>query len=272
MMKLLILISGLLLNLTLQSQCDVTAALPFPSTLTLNQGDTLCVNSTITLSTSIQIQSGGVIDVKNGATLKVIGAISTAPGGKILFDCTSKLEVDGTYTGVWNDCELEVQCLCSGATIPLTLLSGVKVWDDWCCINPLPIELISFEAYEIMEGRNSIQWTTASQVNNWYFECEKSKDGVNWESIVRVEGDNSMGEKTYALNDLATETLYYRLKQVDFDGTETLSKVVVVRKVNGREIIKRINFRGQEVGEDYQGMTIVQFNDGSIKIISRRWK
>ena len=266
-MKYKILIAGLIAAFTSMSQCDYTAASPFPSTLTLNSGDTLCVSTSLEVTTSIQVNNGGVIAVNEGSTFKVNGSINVAPGGLIYFDCTSKLEVAGTYVGVYGSCELKVLCICGGVTTPLTLLSGAKVWDEWCCEVTLPVELITFSAHEIMKGRNSITWTTASQINNWYFEVEKSRDGREWEVIIQVSGDNSRGMKTYGINDLARETTYYRLKQVDFDGATSYSNVVGVRRGWRRSVIRRINFIGQSVGERYKGGKIVIYNDGSREIV-----
>jgi hypothetical protein len=97
--------------------------------------------------------------------------------------------------------------------------------------SPLPIELISFDA--IMNNKQvDITWATATESNNDYYTIEKSKDGFNFEtsSIVDAAG-NSLSTIIYKdIDPTPFEGIsYYRLKQTDFDGTFTYSKIVVVK-------------------------------------------
>ena len=266
MMRLIIILQIIALNSL--SQCDITASLPFPSTLVLNQGDTLCVTSTIEVaSTTTQVNNGGVIKVMNGSTLKITGSIAINPGGRAIFDCTSKIEVKGTYTGNYGVDEMKRYCLCSSSTTPLTLITGVKQWDGWECLTPLPIELVRFEGKKIMKGRNSIKWTTASQIMNDYFEVEKSYDGKEWLPIIRIEGNNGSSLLTYGINDLEKKNAYYRLRQVDFDGAFSVSKVISIRgdDCRVRRIIRRVNMLGQSVKEDDEGVKIIIYNDNTVE-------
>src|SRR6185369_13902085 len=67
-----------------------------------------------------------------------------------------------------------------------------------------------------------LDWTTASEINNSYFTIERSLDGIAYEEIGRVEGaGNSTYDISYNYTDQspsAHATIYYRLKQTDFDG------------------------------------------------------
>ena len=94
--------------------------------------------------------------------------------------------------------------------------------------NSLPVELISFEA-DVVEHHSVLTWYTASEENNSHFTVQRSKDGLsNWESIGRVEGSgNTNNLISYNYTDLAPYKghNYYRLVQVDYDGTETLTPV-----------------------------------------------
>lgn len=95
---------------------------------------------------------------------------------------------------------------------------------------PLPIELLSFTAS--MEANTiRLYWSTATEVNNDYFIIEKSNDdGENFAAIVKINGagtTSSLSEYSYTDHFLLTgQTMYYRLKQVDFDGTSTTSKII----------------------------------------------
>lgn len=92
----------------------------------------------------------------------------------------------------------------------------------------LPIELISFES-AIQQNGITLNWTTASELNNSHFEIERSTDGSNWQVIGQVNGaGTTTTERTYSYLDTrpAIGTNYYRLKQVDLDGAYDYSEVV----------------------------------------------
>jgi len=84
----------------------------------------------------------------------------------------------------------------------------------------LPISLLSFNC----ENKNDsiiINWKTASETNNDYFELQRSENGTQWKTLVKIDGN---GNSTVILNYKYIDKLpiwgtsYYRLKQVDFDG------------------------------------------------------
>jgi hypothetical protein len=90
--------------------------------------------------------------------------------------------------------------------------------------NPLPVELESFSV-ETSNGNALLQWSTLSELNNAYFEIQKSYDLKNIETLARInskaEGGNSNKRLTYELVDFELapgKTTYYRIKQVDHDG------------------------------------------------------
>jgi hypothetical protein len=99
---------------------------------------------------------------------------------------------------------------------------------------PLPAELISFTA--LSSGtKNILYWTTASETNNDFFSVEKSTDGSNFKSIGIVQGNgNTTQEKHYSFTDINSlpGTSYYRLKQADFNGKISYSKVISINSSN----------------------------------------
>jgi Secretion system C-terminal sorting domain len=93
----------------------------------------------------------------------------------------------------------------------------------------LPIELTQFDVQNTEGSKNRLTWTTASEVTNKHFDIERSTDGNTFHNIGQVRGNNK--PSTYQFVDNPPfATSYYRLKQVDFDGTETYSKVVSVEQ------------------------------------------
>ncbi len=105
-------------------------------------------------------------------------------------------------------------------------------------IKPLPVELLSFTATK--RGNNAeLKWTTATEQNNQGFEVQVSVDGKNYERLGFVEsrvGSSAM-KQDYSFTDARSSkngVQYYRLKQVDFDGT---SKIYGPKTVNFGDIV-----------------------------------
>lgn len=94
----------------------------------------------------------------------------------------------------------------------------------------LPVTLSSFNATE-KDCKAIVTWTTASELNNQGFDVEKSNDGVNWTTIATIEGVGSTDQTSqYQYTDHNIERMnYYRLNQVDFDGTSTYSQIVALQ-------------------------------------------
>ena len=96
--------------------------------------------------------------------------------------------------------------------------------------SPLPIELLSFTA-AAEDDQVAVKWITASEINSDYFTAEKSIDGKNFEVIATVPGaGNSFIPLSYSAIDNAPYkgNNYYRLRQTDYDGTETVSSVITI--------------------------------------------
>ena len=98
-------------------------------------------------------------------------------------------------------------------------------------VNALPVELVSFTG-TLRISSVLLNWQTASELNNDYFEVQKSIDGNSFQAIGRVKGTgtSSLGE-TYSFADYEPieGIQYYRLKQVDFNGSSQYSTIILVR-------------------------------------------
>lgn len=103
--------------------------------------------------------------------------------------------------------------------------------------NPLPVELISFRATSILEGV-LLEWKTSSELNNDYFEIQRSENLTDWEAIGRVGGAGTTNKtQSYYFNDYSNLTLaYYRLKQVDYDGQFEYSEVLKIENASARVV------------------------------------
>ena len=98
----------------------------------------------------------------------------------------------------------------------------------------LPVELLSFSGKFLLndkEGSNLLTWQTASEVNNKGFEVERLNTSGSWDNIGFKTANNKAS--TYTFTDNAPlSTSYYRLRQMDNDGKETLSKVISIAAVD----------------------------------------
>ena len=126
---------------------------------------------------------------------------------------------NGTIWAVGDNCAGQCDNSCTDRSLPVqvTPICGGAT-------SVLPVKIISFSAS--FNSRTVLcQWSTASETNNDYFQVERSTDEVTWNVAGTVKGSgNSSMEKNYEFTDLelppATDDapLYYRLRQVDFNG------------------------------------------------------
>jgi hypothetical protein len=87
-------------------------------------------------------------------------------------------------------------------------------------INPLPIELTNFDL-SCENEKVSINWSTASEINNDFFTVGRSVDGLNFEPIATIKGNGTTNTKnSYSFTDAnpIDGLSYYQLKQTDFNG------------------------------------------------------
>jgi hypothetical protein len=135
----------------------------------------------------------------------------------------------------------------------------------------LPISLLSFTGHGTVDG-NSIQWQTASELNNDYFTLERGlyrNGSVEWLSVHIINGaGNSNIVNTYGYSDLdyPDDLNYYRLSQTDFDGTNVMHGIISIdNRLNKKEIASITNILGQVVNEIYRGLVIITYVDGSVE-------
>ncbi len=135
----------------------------------------------------------------------------------------------------------------------------------------LPIELVSFTGKKDRKN-NELKWTTATELNNDFFTIEKTLDGTNFE-IVGIENGagHSNQYSDYSLIDYDVREVinYYRLKQTDLDGKYNFSEIISIdNRTNNKEIAFITNILGQEVNENYRGLVVIVYSDGtSVKLI-----
>jgi hypothetical protein len=95
----------------------------------------------------------------------------------------------------------------------------------------VPVELVSFSAFTAADVV-TLNWSTSTELNNHGFEIDRSTDKRNWRTIGFREGKGTTSEpQLYSYSDIldiVSSKLYYRLKQIDFNGEFKYSDIVEV--------------------------------------------
>ncbi|MGL1889203.1 MAG: T9SS type A sorting domain-containing protein [Reichenbachiella sp.] len=110
--------------------------------------------------------------------------------------------------------------------------------------NALPVELLSFDA-QVLKSEIVLNWVTASEVENDYFILERSKDGVLYKQIAKIDGNgttNEQEEYKHYDDQPFFGTSYYRLSQVDFDGQIEIFDPISVNNDNWQKGIEMTLF------------------------------
>jgi predicted outer membrane repeat protein len=115
-------------------------------------------------------------------------------------------------------------------------------------VDPVPVELISFNA-KIENNCILLKWSTASEINNYGFEIERSASDENknngWKTIGFVRGaGNSSVINIYKFEDkeIFSGKRIYRLKQIDFDGNYKYFHIVEIDVKNSKAFILSQNY------------------------------
>ncbi len=112
-----------------------------------------------------------------------------------------------------------------GTNTPSGRIDGIRIGNSWGII---PVELLSFTA---SVSGNSVQlyWSTATELNNSGFEIERSYNNGKWDKVGFIKGaGTSTSVQNYSFFDrnLIPGKYFYRLKQIDFDGTFEYSQIL----------------------------------------------
>ncbi|HSZ26466.1 MAG TPA: hypothetical protein VK766_12125, partial [Cytophagaceae bacterium] len=153
-------------------------------------------------NSNINIYSGGAINGAGGggnSNYIKIGGISVWSAG------------DGNQTG------------------PETINTSCPASSGGCT---LPVTLLKFTGeYNVSENSVKLSWLVNKAINFSHFEVEKSVDAVFFSFVYSIQGinTNSIAGFNYAdSNVLASKTYYYRLKEVDLNGSYTYSNIIIV--------------------------------------------
>lgn len=107
-----------------------------------------------------------------------------------------------------------------------TVFSGLIGTTAISCLD-FPVELVSFEATPLKEEIR-LDWQSASEINFWGYELERSEDGKSFSKITWLDGQGGNFSKDYQFSDTNVRkgiVYYYRLKMVNQDGSSEFSPI-----------------------------------------------
>lgn len=100
---------------------------------------------------------------------------------------------------------------------------------------PLPVDLVNLKV-EIENLNANLTWSTMAEIENRGFEIQRSYDGINFEKAGFIEGVGNSDQKVdYQFTDKNLRTnqlIYYRLKQIDFNGKFEISNVISTKIID----------------------------------------
>lgn len=108
----------------------------------------------------------------------------------------------------------------------------------------VPVELTSFTA-NYANNEVELTWITATEKNNYGFEVLKRYDGEQYQTIAFVNGNGTTTNRvtyTFTDNDIKSDKIYYRLKQIDYNGDVSYSAEVYVDIKMPDEFVLHQNF------------------------------
>jgi Secretion system C-terminal sorting domain len=184
--------------------------------LTVN-GDFQNKNNSNSITIDGSLTVNGSYENGNGGTISGSGTISITNGPVI-------------NTGSTYGCEGYDPC---AGVFPCQVISP--------CLSPLPVSLLSLQA-EWRGSNVQVSWATASEVNNDYFDVLRSIDADYFQSAGRVKGSGTTSQlHSYSFSDTELpplqNVLYYRLRQVDYDGMSALSSIAVATKKDKASVV-----------------------------------
>lgn len=143
--------------------------------------------------------------------------------------------------GIWHPPLGSVNTTANTVTV-----SGISTFSPWTLVDNdyiLPIKLLSFDArwFDKNNKRVILDWKTASETNNDYFLIERSINAINFYPIIKTYGQGTTTKINYYTEyddePFVKGISYYRLKQVDFDGSYAYSQIVALNVNKQVELI-----------------------------------
>ena len=174
-------------------------------------------------------------------------ANNTNPGGRFgnyNSDCSQIRNLTANFGGGNIDAVDYQRCALSdtdGDYVSYDYAGNGNYQNDGCTPTAiLPITLINFKGQQLQNNTNLLEWSTSSEINNDFFNIERSINAKEFYSIGEVNGagnSNNLIRYKFTDNSPNSGRNYYRLKQIDFNGEYSYSKAIALNnKMNNTNI------------------------------------
>lgn len=197
-------------------------------------GDLIVNNNLILVVTGTLIVKGNVT-MNNGGNLNISG--NATIDGNFTGGNNTALTVDGSVAVGGNLSVGNGSTVAGGGTVAVSG-SCTDGSSTFCGTGPLPVSMLFFKATH-NNSKMELAWATASELNFDYFSIERSNDGNSFREIGQVSGHGTSDSRhDYSFEDVnpVAGKMYYRLKNVDFDGYIEYSNIVSADFVQSKKV------------------------------------
>jgi len=210
------------------------------------------------------------LDIQNTDSLVVLDSFDASGHFAIKWSNTPSQERNASSNTLSNSNPLNVTTF-SGGNYTMELSRGYfSITDSWnLTVNVLPIELSYFDGYPAENGVKLL-WQTASEQNNMGFELERGQGeagSIVWENIGFVDGAGTTTEAQdytfFDANPISGQS-FYRIKQIDFDGSVSYSDRIEIQMDQVYKGIGEFYPNPSETGEVY--ITYPHANEQDLRV------
>jgi hypothetical protein len=233
-------------------------------------GDSIIIPSDLTVTLN------GLDDLDN-VIIVIYGTLDLGNGKLRLNDASRVIiETTGRLTGQNNNDQLTIggEFKFKGSGVPQT---GYSYADNTTGVYPngfvlttpstLPVTFQSF--YVARQGSNiQLNWVTSEEVNNKYYEVERSTDGRSWKQLAIILGAGTtslISKYAYTDKNVTDAAVYYRIRQTDMNGAVHYSAIRTIRSSEKQQVANIYASSKQTITVDFNSDVK---NNVTIQVIS----
>ena len=151
--------------------------------------------------------------------------------------------------------------------------SGDFIYAKTFTATVLPVKWGEFSA-SLNTNKVTINWQTLTEVNNNYFEIERSNNGFDWLTLGKINGSGNKKTLTQYtfIDEEVTSSFYYRIKQIDYNGAFDYSKIIRVETNLQKDVKPQYNLQNKQIvmpNFDYEEINLSGIN-GNNYAVSRK--
>jgi len=198
-------------------------------------------NDSIIIPAGYTVSITSNVSTLNNVVLVVYGTLSFN-NGKLRLDNASRVIVrtGGMITGTNSNDQLTIGGILKFSGTE-TSVPGYSMADVTTGTSPTGFAALSssalpvtFQSFYIARRGSDVQlnWSTSQELNNKYYQLEKSTDGRNWKQVAVIIGSgtsSSVSKYAYTDKNVSDAIVYYRIRQVDVNGNALYSAIRTLR-------------------------------------------